>query len=312
MDEKHKIMFMGTPEFAVPSLELLVQSGLNLIAVITQPDRPKGRGRRQEPPPVKLVAEKHGIPVYQPERVRDESFLGAFRQMAPDMVILVAFGQILPGEIIHYPRLGCVNLHPSLLPKYRGAAPINWALIHGETVTGVSIIEMCEKVDAGKILLQRTTPIGPEEAFGELHERLSREGARLLLEAVRGIFSGSITGKAQDESRATYAPRFKKEDTRLDWNRDFVKIVNCIRGLSPVPAAYTCLDKKQLKIFAAAGEEGPVAEPAGTVLPATERGLPVAARNGHVYLGEVQMEGRKRMPIREFLKGYEMVGKKLQ
>jgi methionyl-tRNA formyltransferase len=303
-------MFMGTPEFAVPSLELLIQKGLSIVAVVTQPDRPKGRGRKNEPPPIKIIAEKYGVPVHQPERVRDESFLSIFRQIAPDMVILVAFGQILPKEIIDYPRLGCINLHPSLLPKYRGAAPINWALIRGETMTGVSIIEMNEKVDAGKILLQKEVPIEPQEIFGELHDRLSHLGAQVLLKAVWGVFDGSVSRQSQDEAKATFAPRFKKEDARIAWDRDVADIVNCIRGLSPVPAAYSCIDGRQLKIFVASGEEMPVSEPAGTILPGKEQGLPVAARNGYVYLREVQIEGKKRMPARDFLRGQAVIGKK--
>ena len=305
-------MFMGTPEFAVPSLELLIHSGLNVSAVVTQPDRPKGRGRRNEPPPIKVIAEKYGVAVYQPERVRDESFLNIFRQIAPDMVILVAFGQILPKEIIEHPRLGCINLHPSLLPKYRGAAPINWALIRGETVTGISIIEMNEKVDAGKILLQKEVPIKPQETFGGLHDRLAHLGAGILMEAIRGILDGSVSKKSQDDALATFAPRFKKEDTWIDWDRDVADIVNCIRGLSPVPAAYSGIDGKQLKIFIASGWEGPVSEPAGTVLPEKEEGLPVAARNGYVYLKEIQLEGKKRITVREFLRGHDIIGKKLE
>lgn len=312
MTETPKIMFMGTPEFAVPSLELLVQSGCNIIAVVTQPDRPKGRGRKNEPPPVKTIAEKHGLAIHQPERVRDEFFLALFREFAPDMVVLVAFGQILPKEIIERPPLGCINLHPSLLPKYRGAAPMNWALIRGETVTGLSIIEMAEKVDAGDILLQKETAIEPGENFGSLHDRLAREGARLLLEAVRGILEGRIVGTPQDDSQATFAPRFKKEDARIDWKRDVLDIVNLIRGLSPVPAAFTVLEGRQLKVFSAEAEEGPVSEPPGAVLPNTAKGLPIAAGNGYVYLREVQVEGKKKMPVGEFLKGHAVSGKRLE
>lgn len=312
MTKNPKIMFMGTPEFAVPSLELLIRSGCRIIAVVTQPDRPKGRGRKNEPTPVKTVAEKYGLTIYQPERVRDESFLALFRELAPDMVVLVAFGQILPREIIEQPPLGCINLHPSLLPKYRGAAPMNWALIRGETVTGLSIIKMAEKVDAGDILLQKETAIEHDETFGPLHDRLAREGAELLLEAVRGILEGRIAGTPQDDSQATFAPRLKKEDTRIDWKRDVLDIVNLIRGLSPVPAAFSILEGRQIKIFSASAEEGPVSEAPGTILPPADKGLPVAAGNGYVYLRELQIEGKRRMPVGEFLKGHAVSGKRLE
>ena len=312
MNAQLKILFMGTPEFAVPSLNLLIENGLNIIAVVTQPDRPKGRGRKHEAPPVKIAAGRFHLPVLQPERVRDEAFLQVFRELAPDMVVLVAFGQILPKEIIESPPHGCINLHPSLLPKYRGAAPMNWTLIQGETVTGVSIIEMVEKVDAGKILLQQETAIGPEETFGKLHDRLSSEGAVLLLQAIRGIMDGSITGQPQNDALATFAPRFKKEDTRIEWNREVHEIVNLVRGLSPSPAAYSLLDGRQLKVFSASGEECTTSAPVGTILPEKGEGLPVVARNGHVYLRDVQIEGKKRLPIREFLKGYPVAGKKLE
>jgi len=312
MSEKPKIMFMGTPDFAVPTLEILIQAGFNIIAVVTQPDRPKGRGRKNEPPPVKVVAERSQLPVLQPERVRDESFLTIFRKLAPDMVILVAFGQILPQEIIKGPPLGCINLHPSLLPKYRGAAPINWTLIRGETKTGLSIIEMAEKVDAGDILLQEETAIEPDETYGNLHDRLARQGARLVLKAAQGLIAGTISKTQQDSDQATYAPRFKKEDTRIDWNANALEILNLIRGLSPVPAAFSTLEGKQLKIYTATAEEMPLTEPTGTILPLTPKGIPVAARNGYVYLKEVQMEGKKRMPAKEFFRGHEVSGKKFE
>ncbi len=307
-----KILFMGTPEFAVPSLTLLAESGLNIIAVVTQPDRPKGRGRKQESPPVKVAAERFNLRILQPERVRDESFLSIFRELAPDMVVLVAFGQILPKEIIDTPPLGCINLHPSMLPRYRGAAPMNWTLIRGERETAATIIEMTEKVDAGRILLQEKSPIAPEETFGELHDRMARDGARLLLQAVKGLIDGTIIGTLQDDALATFAPRFKKEDARIDWNRDAVAIVNLIRGLSPVPAAWSTLDGKQIKVFAAEAAIKPIVDPPGTIGAVEQRGLPVAVANGLVYLSDVQLEGKKRMPVHEFLKGYLTAGKKME
>lgn len=315
MTEKPKILFMGTPDFAIPSLEILVRTEFHIAAVVTQPDRPRGRGRKSEPPPVKAAAEQWGIRVLQPERVRDESFLRIFREIAPDMVVLVAFGQILPREIIDFPRHGCINVHPSLLPKYRGAAPINWALIRGETETGVSIIEMSDKVDAGRILLQAKTQIGAVETFGELHDRLSRYGANLLLRAVKGVLDGTMEPIEQEDSLATQAPRIRKEDGRIDWNRSAREIVNLIRGLSPVPGACSRLQGKQLKIYRASPGSCPLPDeiPApGTIIIESGQRLQIAAGDGCVELEEVQIEGKKRMPAREFLKGHSAGGGKLE
>jgi len=313
VEKKPRILFMGTPEFAVPTLEGLIENGYSVIAVVTQPDRPRGRGRKSEPPPVKSVAEKRGIPVLQPERVRDEEFLQVFRRLAPELVVLVAFGQILPGEIIDFPAMGCINVHPSLLPLYRGAAPINWALIRGEVRTGVTIIRMDRGVDSGDILLQEETPIEPGENYDSLHDRLARQGARLLLKAVEDIVAGKVVGRPQDHSRATYAPRLKKEEGHLRWDAGVEEILNRIRGLSSSPGAYAFLKGKQLKIFAAVAERADVSEAPGTIGPEREEGLPVAAADGYVYLKEIQLEGKKRMPVSDFLRGYRLVpGERLQ
>ncbi len=301
--ENPRVLFMGTPEFAVPTLEGLVQAGYPIIAVVTQPDRPKGRGRKSEPPPVKIIAGKYGLPVLQPERVRDEAFLKVFRELAPDAVVLVAFGQILPREIIEFPRMGCLNVHPSLLPKYRGAAPINWAIIRGEEKTGITIIRMDVGVDSGDILLQEETMIGPAETFTELHDRLAGQGAGLLLKALASVVAGTVKATPQDHTLATYAPRLKKEDGRIVWGSPVRDIVNLVRGLSSSPGAYTFIGGRQLKVFLAEGEESPVTESPGTLGSETARGLAVAAKNGYVYLREVQLEGKKRMPVRDFLRG---------
>jgi methionyl-tRNA formyltransferase len=300
---KPRILFMGTPSFAVPALEGLVKGGWPVISVVTQPDRPQGRGRTLAPPPVKVIAEGLSLPVLQPEKVRHPDFLETFRKLAPDLVVVAAFGQILPGEIIHGPREGCINIHPSLLPKYRGAAPINWALIRGEEITGVTIMRMDEGVDSGDILLQEETPIGPEETFGELHDRLAIMGADLLRMALAMLLSGTLLPRPQDHSLATAAPRIGREECRIDWNRDACQIVSLIRGLSPVPCACTFLDGKQIKIFAAAAETAPVTEAPGTVVGETAGVLRVAAGKGYVLLKEVQLEGKKRMAVRDFLRG---------
>lgn len=309
---KPKILFMGTPEFAVPSLEILIRHDYPLIAVVTQPDRPKGRGRHFTPPPVKVLAEQSGLTVHQPERVRNEKFLDYFRSAAPDIVVLVAFGQILPKETIEGPPLGCINVHPSLLPKYRGAAPINWALIRGETKTGVTIMRMDEGVDSGDILRQEETDIRPDENYGGLHDRLARQGAELLLKTIEDIAQGRFERKQQDHSAATFAPRIKQADTVIRWENAGVDIVNLIRGLAPSPCACTVLDGKQMKVFSACFDGGAAhdLEP-GSLGKPDSRGLPVSVRDGRVYLQDIQMENKKRMPIRDFLRGYRIASEKL-
>jgi len=309
---KPNILFMGTPGFAVPSLEILIKHDYPIIAVVTQPDRPKGRGRQYMAPPVKELAEKSGLAVIQPERVRNEDFLQYFRAAAPDLVVLVAFGQILPKEIIEGPPRGCINVHPSLLPKYRGAAPINWALIRGERKTGVTIMQMDEGVDSGDILLQEETDIGPDENYAMLHDRLAKQGASLLFKAVMAIEHGESQRRPQDQSAATFAPRIKQEDTVIRWDSRGADIVNFIRGLAPVPCAVTALDGRQMKVFSASFDSGtaPGVEP-GTLGKPDRRGLPVAAADGWVYLGDIQMENKKRMPVQDFLRGYRIASGKL-
>jgi len=298
-----KILFMGTPDFAVPSLAALVRNGRDVAGVVTQPDRPKGRGRQAVAPPVKVLAQSHGIAVYQPERVRDAAFLEVFRGIAPDLVVVAAFGQILPKEILVCPKYGCINVHPSLLPRCRGAAPIQWTLIRGETKTGVTIMQMDEGVDSGDILLQEETPIGPEEDFGALHDRLSLMGAELLIHTVEAIELGKAVCRPQDPALATLAPRLKKEDGRIRWEKSCREILNLIRGLSPAPGAYTCLNGKILKIFSASVSECRHKKSPGTAGPLSEEGLAVAAGDGYVLLREVQLENKNRMSIRDFLRG---------
>jgi methionyl-tRNA formyltransferase len=300
---KPSILFMGTPAFAVPALEGLVRGGWPVIAVVTQPDRPQGRGQTLAPPPVKVTAEALSLPVLQPEKVRHPAFLEDFRKLSPDLVVVAAFGQILPGEIIHGPKQGCINIHPSLLPKYRGAAPINRVLMAGEETTGVTIMQMDEGVDSGAILLQEETPIGPKENFGELHDRLAMMGADLLRMALAMLLAGTLVPRPQDHILATAAPRIGREEGRIRWERDCRQIVSLVRGLSPVPCAYTSLGGKQLRIYSAAAETAPVAEAPGTVLGEADGTLRVAAGNGCVLLKEVQAEGKKRMTVRDFLRG---------
>jgi len=297
---------MGTPEFAVPSLEILVQHPYQVIGVVTQPDRPKGRGKQLAPPPVKMFAEQYHLTVLQPERAKDQEFMDAFRKLAPDLVAVAAFGQLLPKGILDLPPLGCINVHPSLLPKYRGAAPLNWTIIQGETRTGVTIMRMDEGMDSGDILLQEATPIGPEETVGELHDRLAKTGAELLLKTIQMIEDGTVRRTPQDHAAATFAPRLKKEDGIIDWQRNADEIVHLILGLSPAPCAYSILQGRTLKIFTATARKSPIGQMPGTVLAVTPEGLPVAAGEGVVFLREVQAEGKKRMPVQDFLRGVRL------
>jgi methionyl-tRNA formyltransferase len=300
---KPRILFMGTPAFAVPALTGLVKHGYPVIGVVTQPDRPQGRGRATAPSPVKLLADDLGLTIFQPEKVRHPSFLATFRDLSPDLVVVAAFGQILPKEIILGPKPGCINIHPSLLPKYRGAAPINWALIRGEEKTGVTIMRMDEGVDSGAILLQEETPIGPTETYGMLHDRLAKTGADLLLIALAMLQADTLQPKPQDDRLATTAPRLGREDGLIHWEKDYRSIVSLIRGLSPAPCAYTHLAGKQLKVFMAAAQTGAVTEAPGTVVEETAAGLRVATGSGTVLLQELQLEGKKRMTVRDFLRG---------
>jgi len=301
-----KIVFMGTPEFAVPSLEILIMHNYQIAGVVTQPDRPRGRGRIPALTPIKALAEKYNLPVNQPERMRDREVTDYFRDLAPDLVVVVAFGQILPREILEIPKMGCINVHPSLLPKYRGAAPMNWTIIRGEVKTGVTIMLMDEGLDTGDILSREETVIDPEETFGKLHDRLANMGAVLLLKTVEMIVNGVVTRTSQDDFLATYAPRLKKEDGLINWNKDVSQVVNLIRGLSPVPCAYTFYKGKMLKIFSAKGKTSYNVGTPGGIGSETDLGLPVAAKNGYVYLREIQMENKKRMSVHDFLRGFRM------
>ncbi|MDA8126653.1 MAG: methionyl-tRNA formyltransferase [Deltaproteobacteria bacterium] len=300
---KPRILYMGTPAFAVPALEALVGHGYPVIGVVTQPDRPQGRGRTLAAPPVKDSALSLGIPILQPEKVREPAFLDVFRSLAPDLVVLAAFGQILPREIISGPRFGCINIHPSLLPQYRGAAPIQRALIQGEERTGVTIMQMEEGIDSGAILLQEETPIGAEETSGDLHARLAALGAELLLMTLAMLQSGTLRPRPQDHGLATFAPRISREDGRIDWKNNCRSIVSLVRGLSPDPCAYTYWEEKQWKIFSAAAKPAEHAIKPGTIMEPLPDGLPIAAAGGYVLLREVQMAGKKRLPIEAFLRG---------
>jgi methionyl-tRNA formyltransferase len=252
------------------------------------------------------MAQANQLPVMQPEQMKEENFLETFRSLAPDLVVLAAYGQLLPREIISQPPLGCLNIHPSLLPKYRGAAPLNWAIINGEKVTGITIMQMAVELDAGDIILQEETPIGETETFDELHDRLAHRGAELLVRTIAMAVEGTACRVPQDGGAATYAPRLKKEDGLLCWGREASSLVNLIRGLSSAPGAFSVLDGKKLKVLSARAEIMETGVAPGTAISENGRGLKVAAGNGWIHLLEIQMENKKRMPVEDFLRGYQV------
>lgn len=297
-----RVIFMGTPDFACPTLQKLIDRGEQIVAVVSQPDRPKGRGQRLMPPPVKVLAEQHALPVYQPLKVRDPDFIEVIRELAPDVIVVVAFGQILPKSLLEIPPLGCINVHASLLPRYRGAAPLNWCIINGESKTGVTTMLMDVGLDTGPMLLKRSTPVDENEDIVTLHERMSAMGAELLSETLDGLAAGTIVPQEQDDSRSCYAPMLKKEDGRINWYRDARSIHNQVRGLAVWPVAYAFLDGLVLKVYRSSAAEGNGLP--GTVLRADKHGLEVACLKGSLIIEEMQLAGKKRLDAASFLAGY--------
>lgn len=292
---------MGTPDFAVPSLEALIRSEDDVVAVVSQPDKPRGRGRKLAPPPTKLVAAKYDIPVLQPSKIRTAEFLDELRKLSPDLICVAAYGKILPKAILELPRYGCINVHASLLPEYRGAAPVNWAIVRGERVTGVTTMLMDEGMDTGDILLQLEIPIDDEDTGESLSRRLATAGAELLIETIGKLGGNSLTPKKQDESRATYAPMLKKEDGRIDWSRSPGEVRNLVRGMLPWPGAFTYLGGRLLKIYRVRVTEG--SGNPGEVIESKSGILRVCAGDGAVDVLELQLEGGRRMDAGAFLAG---------
>jgi methionyl-tRNA formyltransferase len=298
------IVFMGTPEFAVPTLKALHDNHHHVLAVATQPDRPKGRGRRMVAPPVKEVATGYGYPVLQPAKVKEVWFLEKLNALNPDLFVVVAYGHILPGSVLAIPRLGAINIHASLLPAYRGPAPIQWAIINGDQETGVTTMWMDEGMDTGDILLTAKVPIGPEDTAQTLHKRLAHVGAQRLIDTLDQLKSGHLVGAPQDQSKATYAPFLKKEDGRIDWSKEAKSLDAFVRGMSPWPGVFTLLSGKRLKIYRAKPLQQRAGEKPGTVLPGFPGDLNVATGRGILALKEVQLESGKRLGIEAFLRGF--------
>ncbi|WP_312614267.1 methionyl-tRNA formyltransferase [Oscillibacter sp.] len=300
-----RVLFMGTPEFAVASLRRLVEDGHEICGVITQPDKPKNRGMKLIPTPVKECAVTLGIDVFQPQKARDGEAMDLVRRLAPELIVAAAYGKILPEELLNYPKHGSINVHSSLLPKYRGAAPINWAILNGDRETGVSIMYMVDKLDAGDVISKIKTPIGPDEDAQALTARLAELGAEALSEAIVLIENGTAVRTVQDEEASTYAPMLSRDLSPIDWTKS-AHAVNCqIRGLIPWPAASAVVDGWAMKVFKSqeTGEETS-AEP-GTLLSADKRGIAVACGDGKaLYLTEIQADGGKRMPVADYLRGH--------
>ena len=300
-----KILFMGTPAFAVPSLERLIEAGHTLCGVFTQPDKPKNRGMKLLPPPVKECAQAHGIPVYQPLKLRDPAVGELIGQLAPQLIVVAAYGRILPDEILAAPPLGCINVHSSLLPKYRGAAPINWAVLNGEEETGVTIMHMAARLDAGDIISSAATPIDPDEPVTALHDRLAQMGARLLVETVAQIEAGTARRTPQDESQATLAPMLSRELSPMDFTRPARQLHNQVRGLIPWPAAVTQLGECRCKVFVTTVLDAKTSAAPGAILAAGKQGIEVACGGGTVLrIDELQPDGGKRMSAGDFLRGH--------
>ena len=303
-----KIIFMGTPDFSVGTLEALIEAGHEVCLVVTQPDKPKGRGKEMQPTPVKAAAMKHGIPVYQPKKIRDPECVEELRKYQADVMVVIAFGQILPKSILEMTPYGCINVHASLLPKYRGAAPIQWAIINGESVTGVTTMQMDEGLDTGDMLAKAIVPLDEKETGGSLFDKLSEAGGRLCVETLAKLEKGEITPEKQGESPTAYASMLDKKMGNIDWNKSAVVIERLVRGLNPWPSAYTHLDGKTLKIWACdvlpqSASKGE----SGEILEVTKDAIHVQTGDGILVLREIQLAGKARMDAGAFLRGYKVV-----
>lgn len=307
-----KIVFMGTPDFSVPCLEEIIKAGHEVIAVVTQPDKPKGRGKSVLYTPVKEKALVYEIPVYQPVKVKEEEFIHKLEQMKPDVIVVIAFGQILPKAILDLPKYGCINVHASLLPKYRGAAPIQWSIIEGETKTGITTMYLDVGIDTGDMLLQVETPIEAKETGGSLHDKLASLGGGLLVETLKRLEEGNLIRRKQDDSKSNYVKMLDKSLGQIDFHQSAIEIERLVRGLNPWPSAYTLLDGKTLKIWEADVLEGNNKGFPGEIIEVTKDTMVIKTGQGALDVKELQLEGKKRMMTDAFLRGCSVkVGTKL-
>lgn len=305
--EDVRAVFMGTPEFAVPSLRAMAELGVSIKAVYTQPDRPKGRGRTLSPPPVKIAAQKLGIPVLQPGKLRDPQVVAELAGIAPDLVVVVAYGQILPKSVLEIPRFGCINVHASLLPRYRGASPINRALIEGESETGITTMLMDEGLDTGPMLLRKALSVGFEETAGDLQDRLAHLGADALARTLDLLCREALRPEPQNDAESSYAPLLKKKDGLIDWNEPALRIHNRVRGLDPWPGAYSHWRGTPLKLFRTLPVADDRGGEAGLIASVDGEGLRVFCGDGALLVREVQLPGRKRLSVAEFVRGHRLV-----
>lgn len=305
-EETFRVLFMGTSPFAVPSLKILLAKGENIVGVFTQPDKPQGRGLKIKVSPIKGVALENHLPLFQPVKINRDESVEIIKSLSPDLIVVAAFGQIISQRILDIPRFGSINVHASLLPKYRGAAPINWVIIQGEKETGVTTMLMDKGLDTGNILLQRKLEIFPEENAGELHDRLAFLGAEVLRETVARLKQGGVTPCKQEESEASYAPPLEKEDGVIDWEKPAEKIYNHIRGMNPWPGAFTYLEGKILKVFQAKHVIQDFPHEPGKVVKTSDEGILVETGEGHILLTEIQLENHKRMSSALFLRGHPL------
>ncbi|MCU0595928.1 MAG: methionyl-tRNA formyltransferase [Desulfobacterota bacterium] len=302
-----RIVFMGTPEFAVPALKALIRQGHHVLAVVTQPDRPKGRGKKLTAPPVKQLALEHGIEVLQPEKASDDTFCGRIREKNPDLIVVVAFGQILRKKLLDIPKWGVINVHGSLLPTLRGAAPVQWTILNDEAKTGLTVMHMDEGMDTGPILFQEEIPVLKDETAGHLYDRLAKMAGDFLARSLERLSGNRVSETPQDHAKATYAPKITKDLCLVDWKETAPKVSARIRGMDPRPGAYTLWEGQEIKLFASTvidktWEEGLP----GKILGLREEGLVVGTGRGTVGIRELQYPGRNRLPVKEFLRGHPM------
>lgn len=300
-----RAVFMGTPEFAVPTLQALIDHH-EVVGVVTQPDKQRGRGKKMQFPPVKEKALEYDIPVYQPQKARDEEFIDILRKLNPDVIVVVAYGQILPESILNIPKYGCINVHGSLLPKYRGAAPIQWAVLDGEEKTGITTMYMEKGLDTGDMIDKAELVLDPKETAGSLHDKLMDMGADLLLETLKKLEDGTAVRTVQDDSESCYAKMLSKEMGHIDFTKDAKSIECLIRGMNPWPSAYTSLDGKTMKIWDADVVEWEGDEAPGTIVEVTKNSITAACGQNALALNEIQLAGKKRMNVQAFLLGYHV------
>lgn len=299
-----RVVFMGTPDFSVGTLKAIINAGHEITGVITQPDKPRGRGKTMMFPPVKEAALEYGLPVSQPKRVKDPEFIETLKAMNPEVIVVVAFGQILPEAVLKLPPYGCINVHASLLPRYRGAAPIQWAVIDGETVTGVTTMRMDAGLDTGDMIMKAEVPVASDETGESLHDKLAKAGAGLLVKTLEALEDGTAVFEKQDDSKSCYAKMLTKELGSIDWKQDAAAIERLIRGLNSWPSAYTVYHGKTLKIWRAEVQNGDSGHKPGEVCLVTRDSITVQTGKDRLVLREVQMEGKKRMAADAFLRGY--------